>query len=84
MADKPKITDYHGTIDYYGDTHIVNTLSKEDLQEYLTPEEYAKVTEDDVTGMADKLSDAILDCAYWDCLDVLVDEVLKPDLAERK
>lgn len=69
----PKLTTLHSKVDYYGDTWIVNTLSKEDITENEALAEYLPktITDDDMASIADKLSDGLM-YDYWDVLEEVV------------
>jgi len=80
LIQEPKIVKLRGLnepVDYYGKTWIVCTLSKEDLEDKLTKKQFAKLTDSDLASLADNLADALFDTAYWECLDVLLDDYRK-------
>jgi len=74
MNETPKIKLYQKVNIYGGDSWIVNTIAKEDLERYLTKEEIKKLTDEDMSYIAEKLSDAISDTSYWDCLGAILSD----------
>ena len=69
----PKIKELHSPIDYYGKTFIVQTVCKEDLKEHFTPGELEKLTDADMSRIAEKISDAIMACDYWIMVEAACD-----------
>lgn len=65
----PKIKKLHSPVDYYGKTFIVQTVCKEDLREYFTPGQLEKLTDEDMSRIAEKIGDAIMECSYWDIVE---------------
>jgi hypothetical protein len=76
MAEKnktlPIIKNLYAPINFYGKTFIVQTICKEDLTRYLSKKEIKKLTDSDMSYIAEKLGDAMQEC-YWDCLVVVLE-----------
>lgn len=73
MKEKlPKLKHLHAPVDFFGKTFIVQTLCKDDLNRYFSKTRIKKLTDDDMSYLADKLGEALMDC-YWNSLAVICD-----------
>jgi len=77
----PKIKYLNAPVDYYGKTFIVLTICKEDLTNYFTKSQLAKLDDNDMSNIAEKLGEALME-GYWDCLSVICD-YYKEDLMKK-
>jgi hypothetical protein len=55
----------------------ITSVCREDLKGYLTDEEIATVTDDDMEYIADKMADAYLDMGFWESLNEASEIVLR-------
>ena len=67
------ISQLNAKVNFYGDTWIVNTVCKEDLKKYLSDKQIEKLSDEDMSRIAEKLGNALMDCGYWDCLNGVID-----------
>jgi len=72
-----KLKDLRQTIDYYGKTWIVCTLAKEDIISRLNKKQFAKITDEDMANLAEKLEEALYETAYWECLNTILADYKK-------
>jgi len=68
----PKIKDLYAPIDYYGKSWIVATITKDDLVEYLGKAKARRLTDKQMSRIAEKVGDAIMD-SYWVAVDTAID-----------
>jgi len=69
----PKIKYLNAPVDYYGKTFIVQTLSKADLEPYFTKKQLNALTDEDMSRIAEKIADAIIECDYWTIVEAVCD-----------
>lgn len=62
----PKVKGLYSPVDIYGKTFIVLTVCKDDLALYFTKGQLGSLDDDDMRTIAEKISDAIMACDYWD------------------
>ena len=74
--DIVKLNNLRDPVNLYGSkSWIVNAVAKEDLSEYLTKKEIEKLTDSNMSYIANKMSDRIQE-TYWIALEYAV-ELLK-------
>ena len=54
----------------------ITSIHRDDLKGHFTPEEIAKLTNDDMKVIASQMADAYLDSQFWNDLESCVKEVL--------
>ena len=79
----PRIKELYAPIDFYGKTFIVLTLCKDDVEKFFSPKVFANLTDDDMSSIAEKLGDALMD-NYWIALDCICDDYEKEKERDKK
>ena len=74
MRNGIKIPELNAKVKLYGSpSWIVLTISKDDLTNDLSKKEISKLTDDDMSRIAEKLGKSLMD-AYWISLSVIVED----------
>lgn len=67
----PELNSLYQPVSLFGSkTWVVLTLAKDDLEPYFSKEQFKKLKDEDISYIAEKLADALMDC-YWTSLEII-------------
>lgn len=65
------------TTDIMNKSFEISSVCREDLTEYFTAEQIAKIDDNDMAWLARKMGNNFCDCCYWEALRLGVEHILE-------